>query len=478
VVPIESEGLAFLLSNIEDLPAETRPKVIPDSALACAATALTGKRALIFDATAVSAEHLELVKRHVADHAATVERAVFLLQDTCPMHREPEHWALKLDTQRYLWAKNRLITRMLDHPLLLDHAQLVVGFDYGDRVDIDHLITAASECGYSYVVGRRGSHVRLSVDGIKPVTEQPALPPNLWFEGVCKLRLVINTAKRELLIIPIVFPGVPLLGIPVGDDCPYCLSALDLGLPPVEHPEGFTTSRCFRRVALKASMLLLEGFLTHFVPRLPGSMPLKVSTQTGLVDSCWIPEGDQVDWEMARARIAEVLLRTDGIRQARLWEHENSSFRFRSDASIRKSTSKGRESLNSLSDWGYVALEVGQWLSEHPAVGNSEDRPEQGIVYSELRDRLRQNLRPFPGEIAVSYSLDLLLDQHVVRPRNIVTGPNARAPLAVPYWVRGYTSAGEHVRQQLLAMAATAGHRNDWFTRGVLSSNGMDGNGV
>lgn len=468
IVAIESEGVAVLLPQILGESTEKYPPIIPDNLLNEATEQLRDQHVLVFDASAVSARKLERVASHVGVYAQKVTKAALLLSDECPPDLQPDIWGLRLDKRAYSWAKERIVEKTLERPFPLDGDHLIFAYHYfTDDSNVsshDEIIRAAQLLGKSYFVSPPGATIiRLTVDGIEPVARQQDQIA-MWFESVCKVRLFIDPILQSVSFVPIVFPAIPQEFKATTAICPYCDLASTLNVPSVEHKGNMTSEHCFRCTALSFSAELMEEFMTLFLTRLREIQPnlqFRLAPVPDVLRGCWTlafaePRG-VVD--AAYARMSQVARRME--QQQLELEVDQTSWRFKFPAQLSSRSESDGLPVNDdgLESWHKVLVEVGQWYRKNVSILPDDIRDGLGLPFSEICQRLAVDL----DRLTISRSLDVMLDEGMLRPRTVEWTREHAGYSNSKFFVRGYTTGGEHIRTLALALAATLEKDWDWL---------------
>lgn len=458
VVPIESEGMALLIPFLVDASQKNlKPEIIPDTVLETLPTGyLTGKSGVALDASIFSGKKAMLTKEKIARLGAKeLYSAAPVVFEECPQECRPDmpnQPTVLLDYNGYAWAKEWLIKRQLHQTFPLDGDHLIFVFG-GENIQItQEIFERILRLEKSYLVSSPGDPtIRLTVDGIKLRDTSNRLGQwGIWFESVCKIRLFLDRSQPIINAIPIIYPAVPS-GIKFEPPtCPYLKLLNSLCFKEMaEDGRRQQAETCYRCLSISFSTKVMADLLIQLFPRdLWANDKLRLEPHPVALKNCWLFAMRKPDlilkhsYDILRNKIKE---------EAEFEQLDLLSPMFVLDEQsieVSQNEMEIHSDRPQLTPEVEVAFEITNWYKERQKECSDENLLDKvGISYSQLRHRLRNKFSP----IQISRSFDKLLDEGMIRPRNVEI-VNENAPANPYYLARGYQPGGEYTRRLLLGI--------------------------
>jgi len=464
VVAIESEGMAILLPYMS--PADFA-RVIPDTVLdSVDPDTIRGREVLVVDASVFEGGKMWSVANRLKGEfgAKEVVTAGFVVCEECTPNKMPQRKQLLLSSSRYSWAKWSLSSQQLDQLVTLDgdHPSYVFRIKQGKPCQ---LIEAIRRFGTCYGIGGEDNHRvrRFTVDGVGINTPVCWLPASVWLESIVKVRLFVEDIQDadspRFSVLPLVYPSVPVTSVCTRELC----IAYDADIALCQgagkaRDEDQDSKRCFRCLALYASLLLLLEFLERLMVELPKGFAFELEvdepTTTRAFSLYDLEQGDVIR-QAVQNRIANALTARPKNGQMELPFQKFNFGEDRTDELVYWHTRQNAIETEYHSPEFEVVLEIAKWwLNEVKfKIHDRDERDGYGLPFGELCRRLQGRVSP----LAISRSFDQLLDQGILRPRiSKFARRDNGSQAGQAFWVRGYRPGGEFVGRRLDALAMAA----------------------
>jgi hypothetical protein len=460
IVPIESEGMAILLPYLSGRDFD---RIIPDTMLGSVPVEeVCGREVLVVDASVSRGlRMLSVVTRLREDlKAKRVRTAAFVVHKECKPERVPEYKAAILSPTQYSWAKWALAEQHLDQITALDgdHPQYVFRIARGDA---DQLTAAIRRLGTSYELpgDERRSVRRLTVDAVEVNDPTDWLPRETRLESVTKVRVFIENSQGEgasrFSILPILYPAIPVDTKCEDDKCRGF--AIDTGLCRVasQNESALWPSRqCFKCVALHSSLELLLEFMGRLRVELPKDFEFRLDIdEPALLRAFQLYDrktGAAI-WLEIQKKISRAIDMDANGEQGQLSFPKFNFDQERSEELLRRQVTGPARVCGAYSPEIQVGLEIASWWYREMGSGrNNVGDDSCGLSFSELCQRLKGQV----SQLAISRSLDLLLDEGILRPRTCIsTFSQSEQEPPSKCWTRCYRLGGEFVERRLVGLA-------------------------
>lgn len=452
VVPIESEGMGLLLPFL--LQEESvKTEIIPDTVIKTLGKGyLDGKTGVMLDASLFEGKKLQRTREILeALGPKRVYSAVPVVFEESKEEVRPDlpgQAGLILDFNKYAWAKEWLVNRQLRQPFPLDGDHLIFGFEMPDISMVDEVLKAIINLPTSYLVSKPDDEViRLTVDGVTLRDPMNGLQQaGIWFESVCKIRLFFHRKLPRIFAIPIIYPGVSTNVDFDVSSCPYghmvetlCLKHMTTGEVKKE------TVTCYRCLSIALSTKLMSDLLFDLFPGyLWSENKLQLLPRH--------PIAEKNVWLFSMRKPEEILDHAYKVLSSKI-RGENPevpdlltpTFTLDNHA-MDLSRSRYPEKRSQIAEL-MVATTIASWHKDQEDKCHDEEHLDEiGLSFSQLSDMLKDELSPFD----ISQSFDKLLDEGLIRPRNVETKKSDDDSC---YLVRGYRPGGESTRRFLLGIA-------------------------